>query len=89
MLRHVLQVLAVSAVLASTAAFACDGNCMTAASAQSDKCGCSSAADCTCKKGQCKCPKCGKRSSLYEPMKGQSGKLELPKTRDARAGVFI
>ena len=35
------------------------------------KCDCSSAADCTCKKGDCKCEKCaGKKSSQRQPLPG-------------------
>ena len=56
-------------------------------------CGCSGRADCTCKKGQCKCSHCGAstRSSLVAPLKGEQVKTSLPKNAryDATAGVFI
>lgn len=60
----------------------------------SDKCSCSGASDCTCKKGQCKCPKCGNKGSkarMFETLKGQSSNPVLPNTArlDATAGVFI
>ncbi|MBX7112748.1 MAG: hypothetical protein K1X64_00340 [Myxococcaceae bacterium] len=59
----------------------------------SEKCGCSGASDCTCKKGQCKCPKCGKhnKARMIETLKGQSSDPTLPNTArlDATAGVFI
>ncbi len=58
-----------------------------------DKCTCESAADCTCKKGTCKCPKCGKKSQMrmIAPIKGTRDALRLPQggTRDASSGVFI
>ena len=58
-----------------------------------DKCSCESAADCTCKKGTCKCPKCGKKSELrmIAPIKGTRDALRLPQggSRDATSGVFI
>lgn len=59
----------------------------------SDKCNCSGASDCTCKKGQCKCPKCGKHNKvrMIETLKGQTTNPSLPDTArlDASAGVFI
>ncbi len=58
------------------------------------KCSCSGASDCTCKKGDCQCPKCGnhkKRRTVVDPLKGASNPLQLPNTaqRDATAGAFI
>jgi hypothetical protein len=58
-----------------------------------DKCSCSSASDCTCKKGTCKCPKCNgahKQHRMIESLKG-ADPLRIPETAhsDATAGVFI
>lgn len=57
------------------------------------KCTCGSPADCTCKKGTCKCPKCGKRHEgrVVEPLNGTRDALRLPATArsDASAGMFI
>ncbi|MHB8872242.1 MAG: metallothionein [Myxococcaceae bacterium] len=57
------------------------------------KCSCTSAADCTCKKGQCKCPKCGghQQSRMFDSLKGAQDLLKVPDNarRDATAGVFI
>lgn len=56
------------------------------------KCSCSGAADCTCKKGECKCPKCGgKAAPMFDSLKGSKDALEIPKgaRNDATAGVFI
>ncbi len=57
------------------------------------KCSCASAADCTCKKGECKCPKCKglKRHPVYESLKGSIDPLKIPQNarEDARAGIFI
>ena len=60
-------------------------------SAQAAKCGCGSAADCTCKKGTCKCPRCKKpKRQVVEPLKGQTQAPRLHKARyDASAGLFI
>lgn len=56
-------------------------------------CGCSARADCTCKKGQCKCAKCGNsaHSQLVAPLRGEQTKATLPQNAryDATAGVFI
>lgn len=55
-----------------------------------DKCSCSNASDCTCKKGQCKCKGC-KPKRMVDPVKGQSDALQLPTEArlDASVGVFI
>ncbi len=57
------------------------------------KCSCTSAADCTCKKGTCKCAKCGGRQEvrLFDSLKGERDVLKVPDDarRDATAGVFI
>ncbi|MGQ0504822.1 MAG: metallothionein [Myxococcaceae bacterium] len=57
------------------------------------KCSCTSQADCTCKRGQCECKKCGglKKTPMIETLKGTSDSLKLPKNarNDASAGVFI
>jgi hypothetical protein len=55
------------------------------------KCSCSSAADCTCKKGECKCPKCRRKTPLFDALKGAKGTLVLPKEagNNATAGIFI
>lgn len=57
----------------------------------SAKCGCESAADCTCKKGQCACAKCKKhRSEMMQPLQGTPDLLKIENARhDASAGVFI
>ncbi len=60
-----------------------------------DKCDCGGQADCTCKKGQCKCGKCGgaklKKLRLFDSLKGESDALTLPNDarHDATAGAFI
>lgn len=61
------------------------------------KCSCSSASDCTCKKGECKCSKCGgaKKATnirMIESLRGQDDGTILPANNaryDATAGVFI
>jgi hypothetical protein len=55
------------------------------------KCRCSSAADCTCKKGSCECPKCKKpRQDVVPALEAEGGTQEVRKVRlDASAGVFI
>jgi hypothetical protein len=57
------------------------------------KCSCESKADCTCKKGECKCKKCGGRHEVLEALQGQSGGQPLQHTRDAHgdasAGVML
>ncbi len=55
------------------------------------KCQCGSAADCTCKKGTCKCTKCQKpKRQVVEPLQGQTQAPRLHKARhDASAGLFI
>jgi len=55
-----------------------------------DKCSCHSAADCTCKKGQCKCKAC-KHKRMVEPVKGTLDALKLPTEArwEATSGVFI
>lgn len=56
-------------------------------------CSCSSAADCTCKKGTCKCPKCGSHnknsSRMFETLKPMDSKLPNTARLDATGGVFI
>jgi hypothetical protein len=60
-----------------------------------EKCSCTNAADCTCKKGSCKCSKCGNRhrspSRMIAPLKGRSATLKIPSgaRRDATAGIFL
>ncbi|KFA90140.1 hypothetical protein [Archangium violaceum] len=54
------------------------------------KCRCSSAADCTCKKGSCECPKCKKPRQDVVPALEAGGTREVREVRlDASAGVFI
>lgn len=61
------------------------------------KCSCSGASDCTCKKGECKCSKCGgaKKTTnirMIESLRGQDDGTILPANNaryDATAGVFI
>ena len=55
-------------------------------------CACGSAADCTCKKGTCKCPKCGQHKNtvrMFESFKPQDAKLPNTARLDATGGVFI
>ena len=55
-------------------------------------CSCGSAADCTCKKGTCKCPKCGQHKNtvrMFEAFKPQDAKLPNTARLDATGGVFI
>ena len=55
-------------------------------------CSCSTAADCTCKKGTCKCPKCGQHKNsvrMFESFKPQDAKLPNTARLDATGGVFI
>ncbi|MFZ5471750.1 MAG: metallothionein [Myxococcota bacterium] len=63
-------------------------------SALSAKCSCEGTGDCTCKKGQCECKKCGghhQRTELLERLDGKSAPLKIPQNAryDATAGVFI
>jgi hypothetical protein len=55
------------------------------------KCRCGSAADCTCKKGSCECPKCKKRHQDVVPTLEAEGRAQEPREvrLDASAGVFI
>ncbi len=61
--------------------------------AMAAKCSCGSQADCTCKKGECECKKCGghRRVQMIESLKGEPSPLKLPQNarNDASAGVFI
>ena len=56
-------------------------------------CNCKNAADCTCKKGECKCKKCGNgKTKVFDTLKGSNETTRLPDTaryEDARGGVFI
>lgn len=57
-----------------------------------EKCGCRGAADCTCKKGSCKCSRCGTREhDILEKLSGEKDVLTVPENarNDATAGVFI
>ncbi len=63
-------------------------------SMESSNCGCSGRSDCTCKKGACKCSKCGAHkvnSKIIETLKNTPADTRLPATArlDATAGVFI
>jgi hypothetical protein len=55
------------------------------------KCQCGSKADCTCKKGQCECPRCNKpKRQVIDALREQTPALKLEDARyDASAGVFI
>ncbi|HET9452562.1 MAG TPA: metallothionein [Aggregicoccus sp.] len=55
------------------------------------KCSCDSKADCTCKKGQCKCAKCKGRHDVLEALQEQSGgqPVEPLARNDATAGVLL
>ncbi|MFL5320269.1 MAG: hypothetical protein ACJ790_11485 [Myxococcaceae bacterium] len=58
------------------------------------KCPCSSQADCTCKKGDCKCSKCGAHHrgvKMIETIRDSDDSTELPQNAryDATAGIFI
>lgn len=96
MLRS-LMIVAVSAgvLLGPGLAMACGQECGCKAKkvqALAKKCSCSSAADCTCKKGDCQCSKCGGyKHKLIDGLRGASNPLRIPgdARRDATAGVFI
>lgn len=55
------------------------------------KCSCGSKADCTCKKGQCECPKCKGRHEVMDALSTQQAPaMKIQDARyDASAGVFI
>jgi hypothetical protein len=55
------------------------------------KCSCSGPGDCTCKKGECSCPKCGGHRRMIDSLKGSTEPQRVPGNarRDASAGVFI
>ena len=54
------------------------------------KCQCGSAADCTCKKGTCECPKCKRRQDVVPTLEAEGRMPEVQQVRlDASAGVFI
>jgi hypothetical protein len=57
----------------------------------SAKCQCGSKADCTCKKGQCECPRCNKpKRQVIDALREKTPPLKLEDARyDASAGVFI
>lgn len=90
-----LRPLAASAVLLAAPAFASTGtNDLWAGKlTTAADCGCSGKADCTCKKGACKCAKCGKgsKSKVIDALKNNPDTAKLPETArfDATAGVFI
>ena len=54
------------------------------------KCSCGSAADCTCKKGSCECPKCKRRQDVVPTLEAE-GRAQQPREvrLDASAGVVI
>jgi len=55
-----------------------------------EKCSCEGAGDCTCKKGQCKCSKCGnRRYKVSDSLRERTEYRELKARRNAAAGVFI
>lgn len=88
-----IKAVATGAMLFSTGALA-SGNpsAMLADKLQPATCSCSSAADCTCKKGSCKCPKCGQHKNgmkMFESFKPQDAKLPNTARLDATGGVFI
>jgi hypothetical protein len=61
------------------------------------KCDCESAGDCTCKKGQCQCKRCGLGAApraaarVFPKLSGQANPLTIPASskRDASAGLFL
>lgn len=73
----------------------CHHEATAAEAALEAKCSCAGQADCTCKKGQCQCPKCGvrrtQRAQVVAPLKGHPDALPAPSTArtDASAGGFI
>lgn len=98
--------LASGALLLSAPAWACgEGGCAcqghkakktevkdSKSSDLTEKCKCGSPAECTCKKGECKCPKCGgKQGQIIESLRGVPDPLVVPAEarRNASAGVFI
>jgi hypothetical protein len=59
-----------------------------------EKCSCQGASDCTCKKGECQCKKCGgrhKKATLFESLSEPVKPTTLPEKAelDASAGMFI
>jgi hypothetical protein len=56
-----------------------------------DRCRCESKADCTCKKGQCRCPKCGRhRRQVLEALRQPTGDTRpAPARLEARAGLLL
>ena len=63
----------------------------TAGEVHAAKCQCGSAADCTCKKGTCECPRCKKpKRDVVRPLEAEGRSPEVREERlDASAGIFI
>jgi hypothetical protein len=59
--------------------------------ALAEKCTCEGKSDCTCKKGSCKCKKCGGTRRLIDGLNGSKDVLKIPDTAryDATAGILI
>lgn len=56
-----------------------------------ETCSCDGPGSCTCKKGQCKCKKCGGggKYRMIESLRAQPEQQRSSTRRDASAGVFI
>lgn len=52
------------------------------------KCRCSSAADCTCKKGECKCKSCKPSRQVLERLQGQAQQPAPPPAREQASAGF-
>lgn len=82
-----------SAVLLAAPAIASTTDLFARSWKPAAECGCSGKSDCTCKKGACKCAKCGKgnRVRVIETLKANPDPAKLPDTAryDATAGVLL
>jgi hypothetical protein len=85
-----------SAVLFAMPAFAATGSgpdLLARNWTKAAECSCSGKSDCTCKKGACKCAKCGKgnRVRVMDTLKANPDPAKLPDTAryDATGGVLL
>jgi hypothetical protein len=88
-----IKMAAVGALVIGAQAFGANGEKNLLGSSAAT-CKCKGPADCTCKKGQCKCKSCGNgdKVQIFETLKGSHETTRLPDTarrEDARGGVFI
>lgn len=91
--KTVLKLVAVGALALGHQAFAHGAKVEADALSVAATCSCHNAGDCTCKKGECKCSKCGasKKASVINTLQAAEPKFELPKNArlEATGGVFI